>query len=136
MPRSRLDDHWTRRRDFLQIGAISLMGLSLPKLLASESAGAGNGARKSAKNIILVWLRGGPSTIDMWDLKSTAEESIRGEFKPISTAAAGIRICEHLPQMAKQMNHCALIRSVSHTPSPNMDREPNTSSRAIQSVRR
>lgn len=103
------------RRGFLHVGAIPLMGLGLPTLLASESAKAEEGAEKSAKNIILVWLNGGPSTIDMWDLKSKAKASIRGEFNPISTAAPDIHICEHLPFMAKQMDHCTLIRSVAHT---------------------
>jgi hypothetical protein len=101
-----------RRRHFLQVGAIPLMGLGLPKLLARESV---NSLQPLAKNIILVWLGGGPSTIDMWDLKPNAKAEIRGEFKPVSTTAEGVPICEHLPQMAKQMDHCALIRSVSHT---------------------
>lgn len=100
------------RRHFLQVGAIPLMGLGLPRLLASES---GSSAGTPAKNIILVWLGGGPSTIDMWDLKPDAKAEIRGEFQPISTAAEGVQICEHLPQMSKQMDHCALIRSVNHT---------------------
>lgn len=115
MTRSRLDDHRIRRRDVLHVGAIPLLGLSLPRLFANESASDSNGTGTAAKSIILVWLGGGPSTIDMWDLKSTARESIRGEFKPISTTAAGTRICEHLPQMAKQMDHCTVIRSVTHT---------------------
>ncbi len=100
------------RRHFLQVGAIPLMGLGLPKLLASES---GSSNSPASMNIILVWLGGGPSTIDIWDLKPDARAEIRGEFKPVSTAAEGVEICEHLPQMAKQMDHCALIRSVSHT---------------------
>jgi hypothetical protein len=101
-----------RRRHFLQVGTIPLMGLGLSQLLASESS---NSTESPAKNIILIWLSGGPSTIDMWDLKPEAKDEIRGEFKPVSTAADGIQICEHLPQMAKQMDHCALIRSVAHT---------------------
>lgn len=103
------------RRSFLQVGAIPLLELGLPKLLASESASSANSNRPLAKNIILVWLDGGPSTIDMWDLKPEAKAEIRGEFQPISTAADGVQICEHLPLMAKQMDHCTLIRSVSHT---------------------
>ena len=63
----------------------------------------------------MVWLGGGPSTIDMWDLKPNARKEIRGEFRPIDTAADGIQICEHLPLVAKQMEQCSLIRSVSHT---------------------
>lgn len=109
---SRLHNRKLCRRHFLQVGAIPLMGLELSNLLASES---GQSAEASAKNIILVWLDGGPSTIDMWDLKPDAKAEIRGEFKPVSTAADGVEICEHLPLMAEQMDHCALIRSVSHT---------------------
>jgi hypothetical protein len=100
-----------RRRDFLNVGALSLMGLGLPGLLASESTRRAGAAR----NVILIWLGGGPSTIDMWDLKPEAEAATRGEFKPISTSAEGMEICEHLPKMAQQMNRCTLIRSVSHT---------------------
>ena len=66
------------RRDFLHVGAIPLLGLSLPRLLASETAPEATVKKKSAKNIILVWLNGGPSTIDMWDLKPNARASIRG----------------------------------------------------------
>jgi hypothetical protein len=103
------------RRDFLHVGAIPLMGLSLPTLLASETARMASFDKKPAKHIILVWLNGGPSTIDMWDLKPHAKASIRGEFKPVATAANGIEVCEHLPRMAKHMDHCTLIRSVTHT---------------------
>ncbi len=108
----RLHDQRPCRRHFLKIGTIPLMGLQLSKLLASESS---QSSEASAKSIILVWLDGGPSTIDMWDLKPDAKAEIRGEFRPISTAADGVLICEHLPHMAKQMDHCTLIRSVSHT---------------------
>ena len=100
------------RRHFLRVGTIPLLGLELSKLLASESS---QPAKSNAKNIILVWLDGGPSTIDMWDLKPEAKVEIRGEFKSISTAADGVQICEHLPRMAKQMGRCTLVRSVWHT---------------------
>ena len=115
MNRRQFHERNFRRRDFLHVGAIPLMGLTLPVLLASETARAATIDRKAAKNIILVWLNGGPSTIDMWDLKPNAKALIRGEFKPVSTSANGIDICEHLPLMAKQMDHCTLIRSVTHT---------------------
>jgi hypothetical protein len=115
MNRQQIHERIFCRRDFLHVGAIPLMGLSLPALLASESATTAPLDKKPAKNIILVWLNGGPSTIDMWDLKPHAKSSIRGEFKPVSTAATGIEICEDLPRMAKQMDHCTLIRSVTHT---------------------
>ena len=63
----------------------------------------------------MIWLAGGPSTIDMWDLKTDASARVRGEFNPISTSAGSIQICEHLPMIAKQMHECTLVRSVSHT---------------------
>lgn len=113
------------RRDFMHVGALSMLGgMTLPQLLCSEAAGqsvsVGNESVESnkkprAKNMIMIWLSGGPSTIDMWDLKPQASAGIRGEFKPIATSADGVEICEHLPRVAKIMDQCALIRSVSHT---------------------
>jgi hypothetical protein len=64
--------------------------------------------------VILLWLGGGPATIDMWDLKPDAPESIRGDFKPIRTNAAGVSICEHLAKTAGVMGRCALVRSLGH----------------------
>src|ERR1700730_17263378 len=86
------------RRDFLKIGATGLFGLGLPELLRLEAqAKATNGeesGKKRARSVIMVWLGGGPATIDMWDLKPGAPEGIRGEFKQIPTKAAGIEISE------------------------------------------
>src|SRR5687767_2657525 len=84
------------RRNFLKIGALGLGGLALPQLLAAE---AQVGIRKSAKSVIMVYLPGGPPHQDMYDLKSDAPSEIRGEFRPIDTNVAGIRICEHLPRL-------------------------------------
>lgn len=109
---SKWHDNRETRRTFLRVGALPLLGLGLPRLLASEAV---RSRPTSARNVILIWLRGGPSTIDMWDLKPRAKAEIRGEFQPISTAADGVQICEHLPRVAKQMDHCTLIRSVAHT---------------------
>jgi hypothetical protein len=109
------------RRDFLHVGALSLMGLSLPQLLATDAQANELDAwqttqhRKPARNIIMIWLAGGPSTIDMWDLKPDAPAKVRGEFRPIKTSADHIQICEHLPKIAKQMNQCSLVRSLTHT---------------------
>src|SRR5262245_43394295 len=101
--RFRTDCEGFHRRDFLKIGATGVFGLSLPQLLRLEARAAASkkdGARK-ANAVILVWLAGGPATIDMWDLKPEAPEGIRGEFKPIATKADGIQISEHLPKMAQ-----------------------------------
>jgi hypothetical protein len=66
--------------------------------------------KKENKSLIVLWMNGGPSHMDTWDLKPGA--STGGEFKPIKTAADGVEICEHLPTVAKQMNHLSIIRSV------------------------
>ena len=66
---------------------------------------------KQTKSVILLWMGGGPSTIDLWDLKPGTATG--GSFKPISTSADGIQICEHLPLLAKQMHHMSIIRSMS-----------------------
>jgi len=67
--------------------------------------------RKRQKAAIMLWMGGGPSTIDLWDLKPGAATG--GPFKPIATSADGVQICEHLPLMAKQMHHMAIVRSMS-----------------------
>ena len=103
------------RRDFLKVGSAGLMGLTLPDLLRLEARAASAGRSGKAKGVILVWLSGGPSTIDMWDLKPEAPETIRGEFKPIDTKAPGIQISEHLPKVAAVMDKAALVRSLAHT---------------------
>jgi len=73
------------RRDFLKIGATGLVGMTLPEMLRSEAHAANAARQAQAKSVIMVWLAGGPSTIDMWDLKPEAPENIRGEFKAIKT---------------------------------------------------
>src|SRR5581483_527458 len=94
------------RRDFLKIGAAGIFGLSLPELLRLEATAAAEKGKDSRKahSVILVWLAGGPATIDMWDLKPEAPEGIRGTFKPMDTKADGIRISEHLPKMAQVLD--------------------------------
>src|SRR6185295_11818538 len=94
------------RRDFIKVGSAGLLGLTLPQLLkleaqASNNAPAGRQQARRATSVIMVWLSGGPATIDMWDLRPNAPEGIRGEFREINTSADGVRICEHLPQMAR-----------------------------------
>jgi hypothetical protein len=103
------------RRDFLTAGAAGLFGLALPDILRSEAKGDTAGARRPATGVIQIWLSGGPATIDMWDMKPEAPEEIRGEFRPIDSAAPGVSISEHMPRLAAVMNHCALIRSLGHT---------------------
>src|SRR5262249_53723959 len=97
------------RRSFLTIGGLALGGLSLPHLLRAEAL---TGTRGSKKAVILVYLPGGPSHIDMYDLKPEAPADIRGEFKPIATKLPGVQICEHLPRLAAIMDKLVVIRSI------------------------
>jgi len=96
------------RRDFLRVGALAPVGLSLANVLASQSSGA------NAKSVILVFLGGGLSHHDSFDLKPDAPEEIRGKYKPISTNVTGLKIGELLPNMARTMDKVCLIRSGSH----------------------
>jgi hypothetical protein len=100
------------RRDFLKLGTAGLLGLGLADLLRLESRAAKT--KPKATSVIMVWLAGGPATIDIWDLKPDAPENIRGEFNPIDTSAKGVRISEFLPRMAKVMEKCSLVRSINH----------------------
>jgi len=101
---------WTRR-GLLRVGAAGFAGLNLPRLLrAAESSD--RPAR--AKHIIFLHQFGGPSHIDTFDMKPDAPSGIRGEFRPIPSAAPGIDVCEHLPRFAGVMDRVGLVRSVYH----------------------
>lgn len=102
------------RRDFLQIGAAGALGLTLPGFLAAKSKEESSSSPK-AKSVILVWLSGGPATIDMWDNKPDAPEGIRGEFKSIDTKAPGVQFAETLPKMAQVADKVSVVRSLYHT---------------------
>ena len=101
------------RRHVLQVGGLGLMGLSLPRLLAAEAASPPRTAK--ADHCILLFLNGGPSHLDMWDMKPHAPDGIRGEFNPIATSVPGIQLCEHLPRLARRMHHATLVRSMHHS---------------------
>src|SRR5687768_4149647 len=88
------------RRDFLKVGSLCVGGLTLPDLLRLQAEGRA-APRTSSKAVIMVWLEGGPSHIDMYDLKPNAPAEIRGEYKPIRTKAPGFDICEKLPLQAQ-----------------------------------
>ena len=98
------------RRGFLQIGALGA-GLSLSRLLASE-AQAQTVAR--SPSVIILWMRGGPSHIDMWDPKPQAPVEYRGEFGTIDTSVPGIQLSDMLPKSAQVMQHWSIIRSLNH----------------------
>ena len=102
-------DYKLTRRSILAAGGASILGLSVRDLIALE----GTSHAPKAKNIILFWNGGGMSHIDTWDPKPG--RPTQGEFEPISTSAPGIQISEIFPQLAKQMHHCALVRSIAGT---------------------
>lgn len=97
------------RRNWLRIGGLALGGLTLPDILRAEAA---NGVRNQAKGVIMVLLPGGPSHLDMYDLKPDAPAEVRGEFHPIATNVPGVEICEQLPRLAQCADKCVFIRSL------------------------
>ena len=101
------------RRDFLKIGALSGVGLGLSDYLSLAKANAATNTR--ARSAIYVRLAGGPSHMDTFDMKPDAPDTHRGEFREISTNVPGVRICEHLPKLAKCADKYAILRGVSHT---------------------
>lgn len=115
----RTDCEGFHRRDFLTVGSVGALGLTLPGILAAEAKAAANGDlagnKAKAKGVILLWLAGGPATIDMWDNKPEAPEGIRGEFKSIKTVVDGIEIAETLPKMAAVADKATFVRSLYHT---------------------
>ena len=97
----------------LKVGGLGLLGLTLPGLLRAEALKKGPRAR--AKSVIFLYQFGGPSHIDMFDMKPDAPEAYRGLHKPIPSKADGIAVSEHLPELAKVMDKVTLIRSMHHT---------------------
>ncbi len=103
---------WLSRRRILWLGALGGMGLTLPRLLRADAARRARPAK--AKSCILFFLEGGPSHIDLWDMKPDAPGEVRGEFQPIQTRLAGVTVCEHLPLLSQQIHRLTQIRSVHH----------------------
>ncbi len=102
------------RRELLSVGGLSLLGLTSSQL-ARVRAWADQGATKGQdRSCVFLFLFGGPSQIDLWDMKPQAPVEIRGDFRPISTAVPGIQVCEHLPNLAAQMDKVCLLRSMTH----------------------
>lgn len=97
------------RRHFLGHLATSALALPALQLVATLRANA-QAVRKANKSCILLWMGGGPSHLDTWDLKPGSDNG--GEFRPIATTAPGVQICEHLPTVAKQMHHLNLVRTL------------------------
>lgn len=113
------------RRELLTVGSLSLLGLNLPDVLcrqamADAARNAAVGHRSDgfgrAQSVILVYLQGSPSHIDLWDPKPEAPAEIRGEFRPISTRASGMMLGEVLPMLAGQAHRFSLVRSIGVNP--------------------
>lgn len=98
------------RRSFLTIGGMAMGGIAMPQVLRADAEA---GRKSSHKAIINIYLPGGPSHLDMWDLKPDAPTEIRGEFRPIATNVPGIEICELFPRMAQMMDKFIPVRSLS-----------------------
>ena len=105
------------RRELLRAGGIGAVGLTLPQLLAARASSADNthGTLPRADACIVLYLNGGPSHLDMWDMKPSGPVEIRGDFNPIATTLSGTTICEHLPKLSEQMHRVTLIRSMHHS---------------------
>lgn len=109
------------RRDVLRVGSLTFAGCTLADVLRLRAAAGSPGAAR-AKSVIMIWLRGGASHIDSYDMKPDAPAEIRGEFRPISTNVPGISICEYLPRHAQIMDKLSIIRGIKsndlgdHTP--------------------
>ena len=97
------------RRDFLKIGALAMGGMTLPGLLRAEAQAAD---RATGKSIINIFLSGGPSHMDTFDLKPNAPKEFRGEFDPIATSVPGFEICEHMPMLARMAEKITAVRSI------------------------
>ena len=119
--RGRLCDGLTRR-EWLEIGGASILGLSLPGFFSLKAHAAQAGPGKGvpgwgkAERVLMVFLQGGPSHIDIWDPKPNAPDNIRSQFKPINTNVPGIQLSEVMPLLAQQADKYTLIRSVSYRP--------------------
>lgn len=112
------------RRRFIEIGSMSLFGLSLAGLLRSEAQAGGTTAEEAApptvqnktrqRSVILIWQHGGPSQLETFDMKPLATPEVRGAFRPIASKLPGLDVCELCPEQAKVMDKCTVIRSFTH----------------------
>ena len=109
----------TTRRDILRVGASGMLGMSLGGMLELQAGQAkhhGGPGWAKAKSIIMVYLQGGPSHIDLWDPKENVPENVQSVFNPISTKIPGVKFTELLPKLAKVNDKFTMIRSMSYTP--------------------
>src|SRR5690606_31585612 len=109
------------RRDVLRVGGSGMMGLSLASMLRLQKAQAadaivGSAGWNKAKSVILVYLQGGPSHLDLWDPKENVPDNVKSVFSNISTKIPGLQFTENLPRLAQQVDKVTMIRSMSYTP--------------------
>ncbi len=102
------------RRDVLRLGTAGLFGLTLPRLLELQAHARQHGGSPRDVSLIFLFLHGGLSTIDTFDLKPDAPAEFRGEFRPIATNVPGVQVCEHLPRTARHLDKFSLIRAFRH----------------------
>jgi hypothetical protein len=100
------------RRDLIRAAGAGLLGTSLTRLLAAEQAGTI--VRPRARHVIFLYLFGGPSQLETFDMKPDAPEGIRGPFKPTQSRTPGLVLCEHLPKLAAMSDKFAVIRTITH----------------------
>lgn len=116
--RSHPVSHLVGRRDFLQVGALGAFGLTLPQLLAARAVSAENRLPLSsfgkAKSCIFIFQIGGPPHQDTFDMKPSAPSEIRSAYRPIASSLSGFSVCEHMPKLAQQAHHLAVLRGVHH----------------------
>ena len=103
------------RRHLLKVGGLGMLGLSLPGILRSQSIAAGKDIKPRAKSIIFLFQYGGPSHVDMFDMKPEAPSAYRSPHKAISSNVPGIQVSERLPRLSKVMDKVTLVRSLHHT---------------------
>ncbi len=101
------------RRSILRVGGAGMLGLTMPRLLSG--AERATSFKPRAKSVIFLFQWGGPSQLDTFDMKPDAPDTVRSPYRPISSSADGIQVCELLPEMAKRMHHVSLIRTMTHT---------------------
>ena len=107
------------RRDLLRVGGLSLLGLSLPELLRAQARAFERPSRRpasfgKARSCIVIFLKGGPSQLDTFDMKPDAPAEIRGDFRPVPTNVPEMMICEQLPLLARQASKFTIARAVCH----------------------
>jgi hypothetical protein len=109
------------RRDLLRVGSSAMIGATLADLFSWRTASASEGSTggpgwDKAKSVILVYLQGGPSHLDLWDPKENCPDNVKSVFKPIPTKVGGVQVTELMPKLAQVLDKATLIRSMSYTP--------------------